>query len=246
MAAVQLPERLLASATFFVGPSRVRVYGWRKLSAEQDLLVIGELDVAGRRFETTGRIELPHTLREVRLDHGLQRLATVHVAGDSKQLAVFDALTGELLTVLDRPGWTPEAPPAFLADGGVVLAERHGDEHRLRITAGDGAETILPLSRSKGRYRPALQPRAGMLLLASTRDPFWTNENTDTLLVDLSDGTVRDLGSTFPAFGCFGVNLQRTPPPGSVGTRLLFAPSKLLVLAPDLGSTSVVAGTGSD
>ncbi len=245
LAAVQLPERLLASATFFVGPDRVRVYGWRKLSAERDLLVIGELDVAGRHFETTGRIELPHPHREVRLDRDLHRLATVHVVGDARQLAVFDAVTGELLTVLDRPGWTPEAPPAFLADGGIALAERHANEHRLRITTPDGAERVLPLPRTEGGYRPALQPRAGMLLLGSSRDSVGTPGSWNTRLVDLSDGMVRDLGSNFPAFGCFAWNLRRALPPGSVGTRLLFAPSKLLVLAPDLGSTSVVAGTGS-
>lgn len=246
LAAVKLPERLVASRTFFVGPDRVRVYGWREVSAKQDVLVIGELDVARRRFETTGRLELPSRYPEIRLDEGLQRLATVHVAGDSRQPAIFNAVTGELLIVLDRPGWTPEAPPAFLADGGVVLAERHEDEHRLRITAPDGAERVLVLPQTEGRYRPALQPHTGMLLVGASGGSFSTRENWHTLIVDLSAGTVRDLGAGFPAFGGFAWNLQRTPPPGSVGTRLLVTGSQLLALDPDLQSTSVVAGTGSD
>ncbi len=244
VAAARLPAELFSTSVLFVGPDRVRVYGWKGASNESGELWIGELDVAARHLEPTGTIPLPRYHWSIRLDADAKRLTVLQARHEHGPLGLFDARTGEPIGELTRPGWSVRTPVAFLADGGIAVAEERGDENRLRVLAPDGGERLVELPPNDGSYWPGSQPEAGTLNVVAVPSPDLgaAKDKRRAFEVDLASGKVQDLGP-----GTAGVlrfaRIMTTRPPGSVGTRLIATGPTLELLDPSLKSTTVIAGS---
>lgn len=243
VAAARLPVDGISVRAFFVAPGLLRIYAWQGRSNETKPLWIGELNVATRRLEATGTIELLRYNWGARLDSNVQRLVILQAAPDeSRRVTLFDARTGAELAELARPGWRVRTSALFLANGGVALAEERDDERRVRVVGRDGAERVVDLPTEDSYCWVGGEATPGIVMVGAAPIDGFNARSWRSYLVDLASGKTRDLGPGAPGLVQYS-RLLTTLPPGSVGTRVINTGSTLELLDPSLKLTTVIAGS---
>lgn len=244
LVATRLPQGVKPRAVLFTAPDRLRIYGWIDTHGTAGELWIGELDVSARRLSATGSVPgltLHHW--QARLDRAGERMVFLQTNKTRTERAayLYDARSGARLGDLTLPGWQPLGGATFLADGGVALTESNGRARRLRVAKEDGGEQIVSLPSSPKMSWLGFEAAPGTVLVGLGQTTSgW--QGWRTLAVTPRQGTARDIGPGHPEQLGWPAGVLRTPPPGSLATRLLTTGSRLELLDPDLARVKVVAG----
>jgi len=252
LAAVRLPGgRVSANRMWFAGDGILRFPQFEPSAADGEVgaIVITEFDVASGRLRDTGRIapadkyEALFLRFDPRSNRILRRVQRPREGGPT----LHDATTGALLTDLVAPegGW--RGFPAFLADGGIAVAETREGRARLRVFTPEGAPLwSIDLGEGYGAF-PAGERAPGRLLVVVREREDQLTSGSRSVLVDLDMRDLEPLPSRLIPAGWKPLVSwwwDGEAAPGSVATRtFLTADRGLVALDPVTGAArAVVAG----
>jgi hypothetical protein len=252
LAAVRLPAgRVSTNRMWFVGDGILRFPQFEPSAADQKIgaIVIVEFDIAARRLRDSGRIEPAGEYEALflrvdpRSNRILRRVQRPRDGGPT----LHDATTGALLADLVAPekGWL--GFPAFLADGGIAVAETREGRARLRVFTPEGAP-LWSIDLGEGyRAFPAGESAPGRLLVVVRESEDLLPAGSRSVLVDLGTRTADPLPSRqVPAGGmpfAFWWGSGEVGPGGAATRAFLTPDNGLAVRDPVTGATrTLVAG----
>ncbi len=202
---------------------------------------VAELHVTKRSVTNLARYPIASIAIPARKDKGLDSgalftlvpspdLSRVLVVGIGTAHAVrlLDAASGRVLASIDGSEELGRPTGIFLADGRTVLSEPIPEGRRLVLLSPDGtrlSEITLPANTSWVGFGP--EPGKGLLSvgLASGK----RTELKSWYLVDLQDGSLRQLADVVPRYR-YWVDGLSFPPPGSPVTHLALDAGRRVVL----------------
>jgi hypothetical protein len=253
LAAVRLPaDRVSTNRMWFVGDGILRFPQFEPSAADRKIgaIVIVEFDIAARSLRDSGRIEPAGEYEALflrvdpRSNRILRRVQRPREGGPT----LHDATTGAPLADLVGPeeGW--RGFPAFLADGGIAVAETRKGRARLRVFTSEGAP-LWSIDLGEGyRAFPAGERAPGRLLVVVRESEDQLTSGSRSVLVDLDTRKVEPLPSRLVPAGWMPLTpwwWDGEAAPGSVATRtFLTADRGLVALDPVTGATRVVVAGG--
>jgi len=233
LAAAPLPEDAWSVEAHFLTDDRLRVLSFSMRQAGEHDLLLGELDVAARRFERIGRLErsawTSHLVFD--LDHDLIILS--RRPDDVWSSFLYDAGSATLIANL---GPSRPAAAAVLADGRPVRVMTVDSAAWLEVFAPDGtrlARHSLGTGSTAWLGGEAEPGRVIVSLLQSEQATWpWTEDRTRTVIVDVESGELVELQATgIPALSTLGARLSPgARRPGAPATRLFLGPERVLRL----------------
>ncbi|MBI4918124.1 MAG: hypothetical protein HY825_19960 [Acidobacteria bacterium] len=253
LAAVRLPaDRVSTNRMWFAGDGTLRFPQFEPSAADRKVgaVVITEFDVASGRLRDTGRIapageyEALFLRLDPRSNRILRRVQRPREGGPT----LHDATTGALLADLVAPeeGW--RGFPAFLADGGIAVAETREGRARLRVFTSEGAP-LWSIDLGAGyRAFPAGERAPGRLLVVVRESEDQLTSGSRSVLVDLDTRNVEPLPSRLIPAGWMPLAhwwWDGEAAPGSVATRTFITADRgLVALDPVTGASRVVVAGG--
>ncbi|HET7453230.1 MAG TPA: hypothetical protein VFL12_10840 [Thermoanaerobaculia bacterium] len=211
----------------FVGDDLLRIFAARPAAGGGTSIEFLELDVAAKRFRSTGSAG------------PFRRTFPIIASPDRSRLLVREAraavhlLDGETgRTIVVFSGAASFRSACFLSDGRIVLFESENGAGRLRTLSADGAElSSFPVAGEERAWFVG-ETRPGQLMLAafSGRGDAGTRR---VIVADLVRGSVErwadDLLPASPYAANLAGDFGAAPAPGSLATRLFFTRDRALV-----------------